>query len=380
MMKITYPFHGAVLNHRHGEQSDDALTVTVTGEAPLGAPVTVNGIRASRTAGHFEAKVPLAQRESDVIATCETVGGVCEHRVRVVWDRFSAPRYRLGIDDNIFFLRDVARAGYTSLFDCFYLDILRRLNREYGTKFALNLFYTTEERDFALSDFPDTYRSEWKDNAGWLKLTFHAHAEFPDRPYQYASAEKLASDLDLVRNEIQRFAGEESWAPPTVIHWGMVHPAAMSALVERGVKVLSGFFVPDLGATYTADAESTEGVVVPPAGALYDVNYMLDAERSEYLSRHEALVDFATGIVFSRVDMVLNNTPVERIVPALETLAADANHAEVMDLMTHEQYFWPFYHNHRPDHAERLETAVRFLTERGYEPVFFHEGFLGGRP
>jgi len=48
-----------------------------------------------------------------------------------------------------------------------------------------------------------------------------------------------------------------------------------------------------------------------------------------------------------------------------------------MDLFTHEQYFWPFYAGHRPDHAERCEAAIRFCAERGYEPVFFHEGFLG---
>ena len=31
MLKIEYPFHGAVLNHRHGEQTDEGLTITVTG-------------------------------------------------------------------------------------------------------------------------------------------------------------------------------------------------------------------------------------------------------------------------------------------------------------------------------------------------------------
>ena len=51
--------------------------------------------------------------------------------------------------------------------------------------------------------------------------------------------------------------------------------------------------------------------------------------------------------------------------------------AEIIDLLTHEQYFWPFYKNYIPDHAKRMETAARFVTEHGYEPVFFHEGFLG---
>jgi hypothetical protein len=49
-----------------------------------------------------------------------------------------------------------------------------------------------------------------------------------------------------------------------------------------------------------------------------------------------------------------------------------------MDLFTHEQYFFPFYRNYIPDHAQRLDTAIRYVTEEGYRPVFFHEGFMGG--
>jgi hypothetical protein len=45
--------------------------------------------------------------------------------------------------------------------------------------------------------------------------------------------------------------------------------------------------------------------------------------------------------------------------------------------MTHEQHFWPFYSSHVPDHFERLDIAFRWVTDNGYKPVFFHEGFLG---
>ena len=32
-VKISEPFHGAVLNHRHGKQTADGLTIRVAGEA-----------------------------------------------------------------------------------------------------------------------------------------------------------------------------------------------------------------------------------------------------------------------------------------------------------------------------------------------------------
>ncbi len=106
----------------------------------------------------------------------------------------------------------------------------------------------------------------------------------------------------------------------------MVQPTALKPLFENGVRVLSGYF--------------------RQLGGVWDVNYLLDDVRSEYLSRHDALMN--------------------------------PNQAEIMDIFTHEQYFWPFYSNYLPDHFQRLETAIRWVKERGYKPVFFHEGFLGG--
>jgi len=212
---------------------------------------------------------------------------------------------------------------------------------------------------FNISQFPDRYKSQWRDNAHWLKLAFHAYANMPDRPYHDAAPEKLIADLDLVASEIRRFAGEETYAPPTVIHWAMTRHTAFKPLYERGVRVLSGYF--------------------GKSGDRWDVNYNWDPIHTEYVWRHNAWKDFESGIVFSRSSIVCNNVPVNQIVATLEPLAKDPNTAEIMDLFTHEQYFWPFYFHYVPDHAQRLDTAIRWCTEHGYKPVFYHEGLLGGR-
>ena len=357
LLTIEEPFHGAVLNRRHGESVNGGLKIRVSGEAPSDEAVTVNGAPAQRAGTQFVSQVVLRERQTEIVATSKGSFGRHEHRLRVLWDRLSQPRYRFSIDDNSFFLRDIARSTYTSLFDCFYLRMLRDLHRKYDARFVLNIYYRTED-GFELPQFPDRYKGEWRDNSNWLRLAFHAYSDLPDRPYQYASAEKLIADLDKVSKEIRRFAGDETHSPPTVIHWGMVQPSALKPLAKRGVRVLSGYF------------RRNDGV--------WDINYLLDDSRSEYLSRHDALMDFDSGIIFSRVDIVCNNTPIDRIVPTLEPLAEDPNTAEIMDLFTHEQYFWPFYSNYIPDHAQRLETAIRWVTEKGYKPVFFHEGLLGG--
>ncbi len=356
-IRIEEPFHGAVLNWRHGQKVKSSLKIQVSGQAPLRARVMVNGVEVKRAGTKFTSEIVLRQKETEIIAVSQGGLGRHEHHVRVVWDRHSKPRYRFSIDDNSFFLRDIAQKKYASLFDCFYLKNLRGLHSKYGTRFVLNIYYTTED-GFELPRFPDRYKGQWQDNCDWLKLAFHAHADKPDRPYQYAPASQLITDFDKVAEQIIRFAGEKTYSPPTVIHWGMVQQTALKPLFERGVRVLSGYF------------RRVNGV--------WDINYLLDDARSEYLSRHDALMDFDSGIVFSRVDIVCNSTPIGRIVPTLEPLAKDPNHAEIMDIFTHEQYFWPFYSHYLPDHFQRLEAAIRWVTEHGYKPVFFHEGFLGG--
>jgi len=354
-IRIEAPVHGAVLNRHHGRLADGGLEIPVRGTAPADRQVLVNGAPAQREGVRFEARVMLRQHETDVVAA---VAGSPDLRdaVRVVWDRNSRPRYRFAVDDNSFFLRDIWQKQYGSLFDCFYLAMLRKLHEKYGAKFVLNIYYTTAD-EFDLTKFPDRYRGEWRDNADWLKLAFHAHANEPANPYLDAPPEQVIADFDKIGAQIRRFAGEATYSPTTIVHWGMVRPSAWKPLAERGVTVLSGYF--------------------EKRGDEWGVNYRMDPVRSEYLSRHDALVDFPSGIVFSNIDMVVNSTPLERIVPELEKIAEDPNQAEIIDLLTHEQYFWPFFSHYLPDHARRVETAIRWVTERGYEPVFLHEGFLG---
>jgi hypothetical protein len=203
------------------------------------------------------------------------------------------------------------------------------------------------------------YHLPRKENAHWLRLAFHAYANDPSRPYQDAPVEKLLADLDLVSAEVHRFAGPETYSPPAVIHFGMTRPEAWKPLYGRGARVLGGYFRRS-------------------AAGKWDINYRLDDVRSEWLSRHDLLEDFPSGIIFSKVDMVVNSTPLDKVVPLLEPVLADPCQGEIIDLLTHEQYFWPFYKNYLPDHPQRVARAIELVTSHGYQPVFLQDGFLGG--
>lgn len=350
---VTDPIDGAVLHQRLGRKVAGGLEVQVRGEAPPGATVTIQDRPAKREGTGFVGTALLTDRDNQIPIRAPDANGTHEQQLRLMWIRNSRKRYRFVIDDNSFFLRDITQQGYDSLFDCFYLKMLQDLHARHGATFTLNIYFTTGD-GWDLRQFPDKYRDEWRENASWLRLAFHAQADQPARPYQEAPVAKLMADVEQVDEQILRFAGPEAYSPPTVIHWGMTRPEAWKALYDHGARLLSGYFVDWNG---------------------WDVNYNLDDLRSEWLSRHDLLKDYDSGMVFSKVDMVVNNTPLDRIVPQLDTVMADPRQGEIIDFLTHEQYFWPFYHRYLPDHPQRMERAIAYATQHGYQPVQLQDEF-----
>jgi hypothetical protein len=57
-------------------------------------------------------------------------------------------------------------------------------------------------------------------------------------------------------------------------------------------------------------------------------------------------------------------------------LEANPHTQDLMELLIHEQYFRRELKHHQPDVFDKVETAVRWVTERGYEPTFWQEGLL----
>ncbi len=349
-LRIAEPIDGAILNRHDGETTATGLRIRVKGEG-AGA-IEVNGARVQATGGRWEARVLLSRPENRITARA----GKATDAITVLWDRGSFPRYRVSTDDNIWFLRDIARKGYPSLFDNPYLGFWREMHRKYGCKVHFNIYYETE--GFNLTQMPDRYKDEWRRNADWIRLSFHARANKPDKPYITAPAEQVIGDYRLVMREIERFAGKELTGPVTTVHWGEATRESCEALRKEGVKVLVGYFEFD-----------KEGAP--------RVSYYLAPPLVRYMTGRDYWKDTKLDLMFVRHDMVINLFKPEQIVPRLEQIAADPHQAEIMELMIHEQYFYPDYVAYEPDYRERVERAIRWVVEKGYKPVFYGEGFLG---
>lgn len=356
-LRITSPADGDILNRHDGETTPEGLRITVEGESAMPGAVFVNGAPAQVSAGRFRARILLKEHENAIVA--ETPAGG-RHRITVLWDRRSDRRYRVSTDDNILFLKDIAEhAGtYRSIFENPYLAFWRQMHDKYGAKIQHNIYYETP--GFNLSQMPDKFKSEWRQNASWMRLSFHARSNDPDRPYVHASPEKLLADFRLVASEIERFAGKEALSTFTTIHWGEATEAAVAGLRREGVRGLAGYF--------------------RVSGDFPSVSYYLDLPQVLHLMNRDYWRDTVNDVLFIRHDIVINTIPLAEIVPYLERIAADPHQSEVMELMIHEQYFYPAYRAYEPDFRERVERAIDFVHRRGYRPVFYEEGFIGARP
>jgi hypothetical protein len=352
-LAIAEPVDGAILNRHDGETTQAGLRIVVKGRSRIRGPVRVNGVTVPVRDGLFETTLVLDKRETTITAEA----GVERHSITVLWDRDSFKRYRVSTDDNIRFLADIARHAdtYRSIFENPYLGFWREMHRKYGAKVHFNIYYETA--GFNLSQMPDKFRGEWQANADWIRLTFHARANDPDRPYLHASAEKIREDYRLVTREIERFAGKKLLSRFTTVHWGVLPREAARALAGEGIQGTVAYF----------DSRND----------LPDVCMYLPLAEWRYLMGRDYWKDTKENLLFVRHDIVTNLFPVDKIVPHLERIASDPHQAEVMELMIHEQYFYPDYVAYEPDYRERVETAIKWASGHGYKPVFYGDGFLG---
>lgn len=373
-IRLTAPIDGDVLNRHDGTVTPAGLMITVRGEAPAERPVTVtcDGAEApgGRATGHtqvvaarkgaaFEAAMTLQGRFNTIVAS----DGQTETSIRVFWDYASVPRYRFSVDDNILFLKDIARGSYRSLFDHWYLAFWQDLHRRYGTKVHINIYYQTDDSVFSgdpfrLPEMPDRYKGEWRDNADWLRLTFHGWQNMPDRPYKDATYEQIAHDYDAVTEQIARFAGEESIGRFTTVHWAEAPMDAVRALRNRGVIGLMGGF-------WSHD------------GSLPTTRYYLNEAQTLHLGGRDYWWDAETDMHFVCFDACVNWYSKDQIEPRLDAVGSNAHTAELLELIVHEEYFRSELHWYKPDIQETCERAARWAFARGYKPVFWGDGFYG---
>jgi hypothetical protein len=349
-IRFIKPIDGDMLTAYDGKVMDGNLVSEIKLSAPAGLKLTVNGVPAAFRNGEYIAALTFKDYRNIIEAIDEKSGE--KTAITVYWLKNVVDKYRLSLDDNIWFLKDInINAGkYRSIFENPYLGFLKEVHDTFGTRIHLNLYYQTE--GFNLSQMTDKFKSEWKENAQWLHLSFHALQNDPDRPYINAGYDQVKHDCILVKDQIRRFAGEELMGPVTTLHWGEARVEGCRALRDEGYLALAGYF----------NAEGPD-----------QASYYLDDEKRMHMNNRFIWRDNSEGIIFSRMALVINTVKLEEIVPYLNALKSDGHKPAYADLMIHEQYFYPFYKDYQPDYRQKVMITVKWATENGYKPAFLTE-------
>lgn len=264
-------------------------------------------------------------------------------------------KYRISIDDNIEFLRDLTVKPYKSAFDNEYLGFIRSVHERYGACFCLNLFYENyastgfepKKPAFCLADMTARYKADFERASDWLKFSFHSKAEYPAPPYENKSYDEVYSDGLRVNEQIKRFAGEKSLSDELTIHFGICTKDGFAALTDLGYKTFYGYLT-------VCDDGSLSG------------SYYFDRD---FLQKHPEQAFADNGSTFRKTDILLNAFGNEKdVVRELNRLLG--KNCDFYELMIHEQYFYPEYCNHIARYREIVEAAAATMQSAGYKGGF----------
>ena len=347
-MKFTGPIDGDMLTNLDGKITGDNLIVPFKIEAPAGLKFQINGVVPVYKDGTYIADIELNQYKNTIEISEKRSGK--QEKVTLFRLKDYTGRYRFSLDDNIWFLKDINANSrkYKSVFENPYLGFLKQVNVTYGTKVHLNIYYQTD--GFNLSQMTDKYRNEWRENADWLRLSFHALQNDPDKPYLNAGYDEVKKDCVLVKEQIVRFAGEELMGPVTTLHWGEANINGCRALHDCGYTALTGYF------------NLEEGKPV--------VSYYMDIDQTEHISKRSIWCDTKEGIIFKKIHLVINSYQIDEIIPLLDQIKKDPVASAFIDLMIHEQYFHESYVAYQPDYREKVMIAIKWADDNGYKPSF----------
>jgi len=353
---ISFPCDGAVLTPMDGHWKEGRFQIFLEGSASCPGIIRLNEDRLFLERGPFRIPLDLNDHRSDFRIQWESSFGTEGKPLRLLWDRSIVKRYRFSVDDNILFLRDIARNPIQNIFQHPYLAFWRKMHNRYGSKIQLNIYY--QDSEFNLSQISQRYRKQWENNREWMRITFHARSDQPSRPYLTSDYNKMEKDYTLVTREIERWAGPSLLSPFTTIHWAEATRESCRALRDQGVRGLVGYFRFRDGHTYCS--------------------YYLNPDIVRHLEGRDAWMDCDEDILFVKHDMVINEIPLGKIREKLNILGSHPHQGNILEFMVHEQYFrkdLPVFY--QPNIEEKVELAIRWASERGYRPAFYEEGFLG---
>ena len=154
----------------------------------------------------------------------------------------------------------------------------------------------------------------------------------------------MYADCSAVNREIVRFAGENSLAKTTTVHYCLATYDGLRAIFDNGYRGLLGLYGTD-------DSPRS--------------SYQSTVEECVIIRRGESVT--SCGIAYAGIDVILNLYEKAEIIERLEKIVG----RDVIKIMIHEQYFYPDYERYIPCFEELLSSSFELLTKHGYASDFY---------
>lgn len=354
-----FPKDGIMLTYAAGQREEDGLKIKVKFNASSGRSLTLNGEALPETQFGLYRKEFVLRDYKTTLTVKDRVTGE-EWHSDVYFLKRAYKKYRISLDDNIWFLQNLTehKDEYQSMFEDPYLALLKSVHDKYGSKFHINLYYETPRHGgFDLSRMTDKFKEEFRANSHWMRLSFHANADEPPRPYWQAPYEQAYFEMERVHKEILRFAGEEAFAKTvTTIHCGECTVEAAKAFRDLGVKA----FI----ASYRWD---TDGDL--------DIRMYCDAEQCALLNKYGFYYDKELDIVHFSYYYSIQHADPKDFREGLKKKAEAMPKYPYREFCLHEQYFYPEFPLYQNNYYEKLCTVAELCRQDGYEPCFADELF-----
>lgn len=358
--KFNFPRDGVVLFNSAGEASNGKLKIKCNITADPGSKIVVNGVLCTSNLTTYTAEITLDKFRNVIYA--KDLDSNEEQVLTVFYAKDAHMKYQFSLDDNIWCFQNIAKNQhiYNSVFEEPYLALLKTMHDRYGTKFHMNIYYECPEfGGFDITQMPDKYKSEWEYNSDWLRMSFHARANEPDRTYIRGTYDEVLLYAEKVHNEIIRFAGEKTLnLKTTTIHWGDTTVEGCRALRNLGVRLFAGSFNPLAKARNNAP-----------------VAYYLGAEECFLLDTYGAYYDKKEDMFFRRGGTGTQHTPLDQMADNYAYYTKTHPLYTYRAMCVHEEYFYPFYKAYMPNYYERFDTAIKWHVENGFKSEFAADVF-----
>lgn len=287
--------------------------------------------------------------------------------------------YEIHVDDSILCLEelDANKDTYTSIFEGEILKKYKETHDKYGTVFNLSLFYEIVENGafgiqipsdnyrigWTLSNMTDKFKQEFKDNAHWLKFSFHSE----NYDIRYGENPELSAwdDYKKVREEVFRFAGREAWEDYyTKLHWYSGTETQLREMADNGVHRYIGSAQHSTLGSFSLTAEKT--------ALMHEVGYYENSRNDTHIHTGAGVLERILGVAPRGVGTPMT---MDVYLPLFMSGTVEEwskpTDSVYFSIETHEQWFIG-------DMAviNQIEVASKWFYENNIMPAFYRRELM----